>query len=137
MEQLLESEKLELQTKITTLIRFRLFQYLRGQGVKKHTGVEIAKRYGLQSNRQSELKNPLKYPEMVVSWPDIRTLVGKEFITVADIEKGITMTEMERRYVKEELAIHGSKVIHDAMVEAIRNGKTEEEIAAAIQMITR
>jgi len=96
---LLKSEMQELQRKITAVVRGKLREYREGLGgQQKHTGQEIAKLYGLNNNRQSEILKPEKYGTPV-SWRSIEELIARRFLLVEDIKDRADLTEKELEYI--------------------------------------
>jgi hypothetical protein len=135
VEELLQSEIEEFYKKATIPVRVKLKVYLiGGQGEKKWQGTEIAARFGFPSNRQSEIKDPVKYPDAVISQPILRKLIAGGFITVKEIESTVNLTSRERIYLS-ELAIHENKSVHDSLIAATRAGCSEEEIAKTLHAL--
>jgi len=87
----------ELYRKITIFIRKKLLYMLE---VEEWQGVEIAEQYGFASNRQSEIKNPVKYPDARVGKPSLKGLIGGSFVTTKEMLNGIDLNEKERPYIR-------------------------------------
>ena len=128
---LLESEVLELYKKITVVVRVKLNAHLDGSVGRKYNGVEIYKTFGFPSNRQSEIKDPEKYPESVVSQPLLKKLLGGGFVTVKEIKATVNLNEEEREYL-DGLSIYENKGIHNALVALKKSGIPEDQIEAAL-----
>jgi hypothetical protein len=127
---LLESEMAEFMKKITIAVRVQLDKYL--NGTPAWSGVEIEAQFGFPKNRQSEIKDPVKYPDTIVSKPLIRKLIAGGFITVKQIENTVVLSERERNHLF-QLSIHEDKNLHDALVEATEAGCSLDEISRVIR----
>lgn len=127
---LLDSEVAELMKKITIAVRVQLDRYY--NGTPAWTATEIARQFGFPNNRQSEIINPAKYPDTVVSKPLIRKLIAGGFITVKQIENTVTLNDRERIHLQ-QLAIHEDKDLHDALVTATEAGCSLEDITKVIR----
>jgi len=97
MEKLRKKETEELYRKITIFIRKKLLYMLE---VEEWQGTEIAEKYGFASNRQSEIKNPAKYPEARVGKPTLKGLIGGGFVTTKEMLNGIDLNEKEGNHIK-------------------------------------
>lgn len=126
--ELLKSERRSLQKKITEVIRGRLREYREGTGGQiRHTGQEIAKRYHLTANRQTELLNPKKY-HTVISWPTIGKLLAEGFIVVEDIVKNADLTDKERLYVESAYGLAGNPDFQDVVATLKSKGWSNTDI---------
>ena len=128
---LLESEVLELHQKITVAVRVKLQAHLNGSVGRKWRGTEIARVFGLPSNRQSELKNPSSYPDKWISQPLLKKLIAGGFITVKEIKNLVPLSDDERSYV-DELEIYEDRDFHKAISLAKKRGLSSKDITALI-----
>ena len=71
-------------------------------------GTEIYDKYGLPSNRQSELKKGKRR----VSKPSIRKLLGGRFVTLNEIESNVDLSENEKRYLYSEFGPYDNPNLH-------------------------
>lgn len=100
MEQLRKKELRHLYDKVTVYARKKLFILLTLEGWQ---GTEIAKQFGLPSNRQSEIKDPVKYPNVRLSPPLLEKLIGGGFVTIKEIFSSLELNDKERRHIKDLL----------------------------------
>jgi hypothetical protein len=71
-------------------------------------GTEIYDKYGLPSNRQSELKKGKRR----VSKPSIRKLLGGRFVTLNEIKSNVDLSDNESKYLYSEFGPYDNPALH-------------------------
>jgi hypothetical protein len=71
-------------------------------------GTEIYDKYGLPSNRQSELKKGKRR----ISKPSIRKLLGGRFVTLNEIESNVDLSNKESKYLYSEFGPYDNPALH-------------------------
>lgn len=98
MERLRHKERAILYGKVTDLIRKKLFYML---NLEAWQGTEIAEYYFFPSNRQSEIKNPGKYPNAKLGSRLLTKIIQGGFVTSKEILSSLDLNEKERAHIKD------------------------------------
>jgi len=112
MENLRKKEIEELYKKITVFIRKKLLYMLE---VEEWQGTEIAEKFGIASNRQSEIKDPVRYPNARVGRPTLKRLIGGGFVTTQELLNGVDLNEKEQNHIK-DFAVYEKPGLHEELL---------------------
>jgi len=96
--------------------------------VENWQGVELHRKYGFPSNRQSELMNPEKYLGPIVSDDLLAILLGGNFVTTEQIKKDAGLTEKELDYFNENFGFYGNKELRQEIIRLLRAGEDPEKV---------
>ena len=118
-ELFLESEKKELLRKVTMYLGDRI-RDLTTKRIGKWTHREIAKRYGIAQNRQSEWKDYEKY-ERCLSFQDLILVIGGGFVAVEELISNCAQNEKEEKYLG-ALRIYEDEELREAATRAVKRG---------------
>ena len=91
------AEKRRLMKRIEAYIKTKLLYMLQ---VEKWTGVEIAAEYKFPSARQTEIKNPDKYPHGGMNQKLLETLLKTGFVNLDELLANVAMSKSEREYTE-------------------------------------
>lgn len=97
MIELRKKEEMKFIKKVETVVRKKLVYMLE---YEEWTGTEIAKKYNFASNRQTEIKNPGKYPKGGLNKKLLATLLRENFVTISEIIDKTDLTTREKEHLR-------------------------------------
>jgi len=118
MDGLRKAQKKKLTKRIGEYVRKKLIYML---DIEEWDGVEIADEFKFPSNRQSEIKDPVKYSNGGLTVGLLETLIERRFVTVDEIVENVAMDDAEKEYV-ESFRIFENQLLREYGVKLIKKG---------------
>ena len=119
MNGLRKAQKKKLMKRISEYIRKKLIYML---DIEEWDGVEIADEFKFPSNRQTEIKDPKKYPNGGLTVSILEILIERRFVTVDEIIENVAMDDDEKEFM-ESFRIFENQLLREYGIKLIKKGQ--------------